>query len=545
MEELDLGATVRGFSSGQKVFSRYVLKQFLGRGGMGVVWLAQDEELDREVALKFLPEMLAVDPEALADLKRETKRNLELTSPYIVRIYDFVTDKRTAAIAMEYIDGQTLSVLKLTKPDRIFTTEELLPLISQICEALTYAHTRAKVVHRDIKPANLMLTRSGEMKITDFGIARGISDSVSRISAQAGSSGTPLYMSPQQMMGEKPSVTDDIYALGATLYELLTSKPPFHTGNIVLQLQSKSPTSLTARREELGISGEPIPVHWESTILSCLAKDPAQRPASAEQVLHLFAKPEAFTEQDTAKAQLEPDEISWAPSVAGRSQQLLATLLSGLFLAFGGVFLLYFWRWAAVNSEANIGMVKTVDFTILGLWIAISLQLDNRLLYSRKGGRKLAATGLLLFLLGISAQEVLLRFIDTPSQRAGYLAYLFLPMLGALTMGSLCRFSPGTRQTDRWRVGQALLLGWLLGEIGLAAYLFAPLPEILWSYSFLNELYPIWLGFGLTFLLCMQVNNWLRLFPALEQAENIPRRLILSSVAATVGEAALFWFFGT
>jgi serine/threonine protein kinase len=202
-DDLDLGATIKGFSPGQKVFRRYTLKKILGRGGMGVVWLARDEELERDVALKFLPEVVALDKESLEELKRETRRNLDLTHPHIVRIYDFIQDGRSAAIAMEYVEGASLAALKTEQPERIFPVEKLRPWVAQLCDALHYAHTKAKVVHRDLKPANLMIAANGDLKVTDFGIARSISDSVSRVSAQAGSSGTPVYMSPQQMMGKR------------------------------------------------------------------------------------------------------------------------------------------------------------------------------------------------------------------------------------------------------------------------------------------------------------------------------------------------------
>jgi hypothetical protein len=278
MDDLDLGATLKGFVPGQKVFNRYTLTKILGRGGMGVVWLARDGELERDVALKFLPEVVALDKESLDELKRETRRNLELTHTHIVRIYDFIQGGRSAAIAMEYVDGASLSALKTEQPDKIFPVARLAVWAGQICEALEYAHTKAKIVHRDIKPANLMVDARGEIKVTDFGIARSISDSVSRVSAQAGSSGTPVYMSPQQMMGDKAAVSDDVYALGATLYELLTGKPPFHTGNIIVQVQNKVPPTIAARREELGVKGDPVPAHWETAIAACLAKEPGDRP---------------------------------------------------------------------------------------------------------------------------------------------------------------------------------------------------------------------------------------------------------------------------
>ncbi len=284
MDELDLGNTIKGFIPGQKVLNRYKLERILGRGGMGVVWLARDEELERDVALKFLPEIVALDPEAVADLKRETRRNLDLTHPHIVRIHDFESDKRTAAIAMEYVDGSSLAALKLGRPGRVFTVGELRPWIEHLLEALHYAHTKAKVVHRDLKPANLMITSAGDLKITDFGIAHSITDSVSRVSKQAGSSGTPVYMSPQQMMGEKAAVTDEIYAIGATLYELLTGKPPFYSGNVFMQVQNKEAPPIAERRAELGVSAEPVPPEWEKAILACLAKNAAERPQNVRKL---------------------------------------------------------------------------------------------------------------------------------------------------------------------------------------------------------------------------------------------------------------------
>ena len=295
MDDLDLGATIKGFSPGQKVFNRYTLRKILGRGGMGVVWLAHDGELDRDIALKFLPEVVAMDKQSVFELKRETRRSLELTHPHIVRIHDFVQDGRAAAISMEYVAGDSLAALKMDQPDHCYGPGQLAKWVKQLCEALDYAHQKAEVVHRDLKPANLMIDARGDLKIADFGIAASVSDSVSRVSAQAGSSGTPVFMSPQQMMGEKPAVTDDIYALGATLYDLLTGKPPFHSGNIMMQVQNKVPPALTERRKEFGITGEEIPPAWEQTIAACLAKDTVERPASARDVAHRLGLAPAAT----------------------------------------------------------------------------------------------------------------------------------------------------------------------------------------------------------------------------------------------------------
>ncbi|HRI81915.1 MAG TPA: protein kinase [Opitutaceae bacterium] len=253
------------------------MTKILGRGGMGVVWLARDGELERDVALKFLPEVVAMDQQSLYELKRETRRSLELTHPHIVRIYDFVQDSRTAAISMEYVAGDTLAARKLAQPNHCFSPEELGEWLEQLAGALDYAHQKAQVVHRDLKPANLMIDARGDLKIADFGIAASVSDSVSRVSQQAGSSGTPVYMSPQQMMGEKPAVADDVYALGATLYDLLTGKPPFHSGNIMMQVLNKTAPDLNERRQAAG--AKPVPAAWAQTIAACLAKEPAERPS--------------------------------------------------------------------------------------------------------------------------------------------------------------------------------------------------------------------------------------------------------------------------
>lgn len=284
-DDLDFGATVKGFSAGQKMFKRYTLKKILGRGGMGVVWLAHDEELEREVALKFLPEVVAMDKQSVKDLKRETRRSLELTHPHIIRIYDFVQDTSAAAISMEYVSGATLGALKVDHANGHFEVSEIIAWVGQLCEALGYAHTRAEVVHRDLKPANLMVDARGELKVADFGIAASVSDSVSRVSVQAGSSGTPVYMSPQQMMGEQPAVTDDVYAIGSTLFELLTGRPPFYSGNVMMQVMNKIPPTMTARRQELGTSGADIPENWEEVIAACLAKEPTDRPRDVATVL--------------------------------------------------------------------------------------------------------------------------------------------------------------------------------------------------------------------------------------------------------------------
>ena len=277
--------TRKGLAAGRKVFGRYVLETELGAGGMGVVWRARDEELSDLVALKFLPEVVARDAAAVDELREETRHALRLTHPNIVRIRNFEREGNVAAVSMEYVDGATLSQLRLEQSGKVFSVEKLAPIATQLCAALDYAHNTAKVVHRDLKPSNVLVTKDGVVKVTDFGIARGLSDTHTRLTGKStGTSGTLPYMSPQQVTGKKATPADDIYALGATLYELLTGKPPFYTGDITHQILQQAPASLAARRAELEVKGGPVPSVWEETILACLAKEPQDRPQSAGEV---------------------------------------------------------------------------------------------------------------------------------------------------------------------------------------------------------------------------------------------------------------------
>ena len=273
------------------VFNRYELHGELGKGGMGVVWLALDRELNSKVALKFLREEMTSEADALKELKGEVIINRDLSHPHIIKTYSFETNGRTSAISMEYVNGVNLHRLKkLAEPEArrlgappansagFFEPEDIRQWVWQLCDAMDYAH-RQKVVHRDIKPANLMINERGELKVGDFGIGRTVADTVNRVTKNA--AGTPPYMSPQQTMGEKAVPADDIYSIGATIYDLLTGDPPFFRGAIRDQTLMKVPPSMTERRKELGHSGKPIPPEWEKTVAACLAKEAADRPPTA------------------------------------------------------------------------------------------------------------------------------------------------------------------------------------------------------------------------------------------------------------------------
>src|SRR6266567_1528835 len=321
------GATSREFASGQSVFGRYTLVKILGRGGMGIVWLARDEELEREVALKFIPDLMIRDRAVFDQLKRETKRCLELTHAHIVRIHDFVHDERSGCISMEYIDGETLSNLRAEKEQKAFEPDEIASWTSQLCDALHYAHNHAKCIHRDLKPANLMVNQRSDLKVADFGIARTLGDSASRLTMEQGRSGTLVYMSPQQLGGERGTHLDDIYSLGATVYELLTSKPPFYSGNIDRQICERVPPSMTERRKELDIEPAFVPTIWEDSVAACLAKDPSRRPQSAAEVAQRLQLAPGPTRTGTA-----PGKVSKKGLLVGCIAALFLLALAGLYL---------------------------------------------------------------------------------------------------------------------------------------------------------------------------------------------------------------------
>ena len=280
---------------GQIVFGRYTLTKVLGRGGMGIVWLARDQELERDVALKFLPDLMIQDRALSDQLKREAKRCLELTHPHIVRIHDFLHDGRSGCISMEYVDGETLSNLRAEKEQKVFQPNEIANWVGQLCEALDYAHNRARVIHRDLKPSNLMVNQRGDLKITDFGIAHSLADPATRLTSQQSRSGTLVYMSPQQLNGERSTHFDDIYSLGSTIYELLTSNPPFYSGNIDRQICDRAAPSMTERRKEFDIEPALVPKIWEEVVAACLAKDPSRRPHSAAEVAQRLQLPSGPT----------------------------------------------------------------------------------------------------------------------------------------------------------------------------------------------------------------------------------------------------------
>ncbi len=268
---------------------RYRLERLLGIGSTGPVWLALDRELGTRRALKFLSDSLQMQADELEGLKQETLRCQELTHQNIVRIYDFVRDERHAAISMEHVDGPNLREALVKRQPPFFDPEEIEFWVEELCRALHYAHTFAGVIHRDLKPSNLLITRQGNLKVADFGIAK-VLDRNRRPGEESAFeiSGTLDYISPQQMDNKPASVADDVYSFGVTLFELLAGRPPFTGDDIYEQVLYQPPPSVSEVRLAIDAEKDPISSDWESVIEACLAKEPDDRPGNIRQISELL-----------------------------------------------------------------------------------------------------------------------------------------------------------------------------------------------------------------------------------------------------------------
>ncbi|MER5274370.1 Stk1 family PASTA domain-containing Ser/Thr kinase [Streptomyces sp. NPDC002809] len=265
----------------RRLGGRYELGSVLGRGGMAEVYLAHDTRLGRTVAVKTLRADLARDPSFQARFRREAQSAASLNHPAIVAVYDtgedYVDGVSIPYIVMEYVDGSTLR--ELLHSGRRLLPERTLEMTVGILQALEYSH-RAQIVHRDIKPANVMLTRTGQVKVMDFGIARAMGDSGMTMTQTAAVIGTAQYLSPEQAKGEQVDARSDLYSTGCLLYELLAVRPPF---------VGDSPVAVAYQhvREEpqppSNFDPEITP-EMDAIVLKALTKDPDYRYQSADEM---------------------------------------------------------------------------------------------------------------------------------------------------------------------------------------------------------------------------------------------------------------------
>ncbi|MCN9242085.1 Stk1 family PASTA domain-containing Ser/Thr kinase [Streptomyces sp. RY43-2] len=265
----------------RRLGGRYELGQVLGRGGMAEVYLAHDTRLGRTVAVKTLRADLARDPSFQARFRREAQSAASLNHPAIVAVYDtgedYIDGVSIPYIVMEYVDGSTLR--ELLHSGRKLLPERAMEMTIGILQGLEYAH-RSGIVHRDIKPANVMLTRNGQVKVMDFGIARAMGDSGMTMTQTAAVIGTAQYLSPEQAKGEQVDARSDLYSTGCLLYELLTVRPPF---------VGDSPVAVAYQhvREEPqapSVFDPEITPEMDAIVLRALVKDPDYRYQSADEM---------------------------------------------------------------------------------------------------------------------------------------------------------------------------------------------------------------------------------------------------------------------
>jgi serine/threonine protein kinase len=283
-------------STPQHLSDRYELGEILGFGGMSEVHLARDLRLHRDVAVKVLRADLARDPSFYLRFRREAQNAAALNHPAIVAVYDTGEADTPRGplpyIVMEYVDGVTLR--DIVHNDGPMPPRRALEVIADACQALNFSHQHG-IIHRDVKPANIMISRTGAVKVMDFGIARALADGGNSVTQTAAVIGTAQYLSPEQARGEQVDARSDVYSLGCVLYEMLTGEPPFVGDTpvaVAYQHVREDPVPPSHRRA--GLSPE-----LDAVVLKALAKNPDNRYQTAAEMradlvrVHSGEKPEA------------------------------------------------------------------------------------------------------------------------------------------------------------------------------------------------------------------------------------------------------------
>ncbi len=329
-------AVTRAGGAGALLANRYRIVRQLGQGGMGNVWLAEDTQLDNKpFAIKMLPPILVSNKRAYRQLKDEALVAMQLVHPNIVQIRAFEENNGNPFLVMDYIDGLDDYLCEECKIESVkckvgggICEDEVIRILKPIAGALDYAHGEG-VVHRDVKPANVMIRKDGHPFILDFGIAREIQETMTRVTGKL-SSGTLLYMSPEQLNGDPPKPAQDVYSFAAMVYECLKGEPPFVRGQIEHQILNNPPPPLDLPTAGPSARGSGT---LAASVMAGLAKKPEDRPATCAAVLEennlAQRRREAETQSGRARSPSAPQSGSPCP-VAALKGVLVAALLAAL-----------------------------------------------------------------------------------------------------------------------------------------------------------------------------------------------------------------------
>jgi serine/threonine protein kinase len=309
---------------------RYEVQSLLGRGGMGAVYKVRDKELQKTFAIKVLNANLVEDKNSLKRFQQEAEAASGLTSPNLVAVYDYGMGKKGSPyIVMDYLDGTSLDAV--LQKDGYLDVPRAEEIFIQVCEAIVHAHSK-NVIHRDIKPSNIMLTKGLDggdfVKLVDFGIAKVLPSqqkATHNLTQTGDIFGSPLYMSPEQCLGNKLDNRTDIYALGCVMYETLTGHPPFMAENpikIILKHINDVPKAISALPQDYK-----VPKNLESIIMRCLAKEPQDRYQTAEDLLKDL---QAVRDGKSIKLKKLPQKTKLTPS----RKRLVLTLCCAVSMGF-------------------------------------------------------------------------------------------------------------------------------------------------------------------------------------------------------------------
>ncbi|WP_158787503.1 serine/threonine-protein kinase [Granulicella sp. L46] len=367
-------------NNGMRLLGRYVISGRLGAGGMGVVYQAHDQKLDREIAIKMLQRGLLTSDEARARFRREAQALAKLNHAHIAAVYDVIEEDDADCIVMELVEGESLAAKLRRGP---LPVKEATTIALEVAEALVEAHEHG-VIHRDLKPANVMITSKGRAKVLDFGLARlllGPADLTQATAETIGVMGTPLYMSPEQANGEAADARSDLWSLGVTYYESLTGTSPFRRPTTLGILRAITDEAVRPLRE---VRSE-TPVLAEQIVMRALEKGPElryQRASDLATDLQRVLRDLEPSRRIGLEAQTEGGSSGIVRGSARRRRRLVVALAVLVVLAIAASLGWRFWPRARPFAAVSVDQI-----TQIGSIERIALSADARFLAEVKNDK--------------------------------------------------------------------------------------------------------------------------------------------------------------